>query len=94
MNNILLLLLLAGVSHTAKLVEQREIKTSSGNTFNCFYTINYNARGVNKKKSSVTCDPNENGGTAIEEIDQSFANKTFLYFANYSQKYFSTLSLT
>merc|ERR1711936_793245 len=69
MNNILLLLLLAGVSHTAKLVEQREIKTSSGNTFNCFYTINYNARGVNKKKSSVTCDPNENGGTAIEVFD-------------------------
>ena len=94
MNNILLLFLLAGVSHTAKLVEQREIKTSSGNIFNCFYTINYNARGVNKKKSSVTCDPNENGGTAIEEIDQSFANKTFLYFANYSQKYFSTLSPT
>ena len=71
------LVFLAGVSHGAKLVEQREIKTSSGNTFNCFYTINYNARGVNKKKSSVTCDPNENGGTAIEEIDQSFANKTF-----------------
>jgi len=69
MNNILLLFLLAGVSHTAKLVEQREIKTSSGNTFNCFYTINYNARGVNKKKSSVTCDPNENGGTAIEVFD-------------------------
>merc|ERR1711936_693931 len=69
MNNILLLLLLAGVSHTAKLVEQREIKTSSGNTFNCFYTINYNAKGVNKKKSSVTCDPNENGGTAIEVFD-------------------------
>merc|ERR1711936_92289 len=69
MNNILLLFLLAGVSHTAKLVEQREIKTSSGNTFNCFYTINYNARGVNKKKSSVTCAPNENGGTAIEVFD-------------------------
>merc|ERR1711910_130815 len=31
--------------------------------------INYNAREVNKKKSSVTCDPNENGGTAIEVFD-------------------------
>ena len=77
-----------------KYVDRRDVQSSTGDYFSCFYTINYNARGVNKKKSSVTCDPNENGGTAIEEIDQSFANKTFLYFANYSQKYFSTLSIT
>jgi len=64
------LVFLAGVSHGAKLVEQREIKTSSGSTFNCFYTINYNNKGVvNKKKSKVECDPDETGGTAIEVFD-------------------------
>jgi len=64
------LVFLAGISQGAKLVEQREIKTSSGKTFNCFYTINYNNKGVvNKKKSKVECDPDETGGTAIEVFD-------------------------
>jgi len=64
------LVFLLGVCHSAKLVEQREVKTSSGKTFNCFYTINYKTNGkVDKKKSSVTCDPNETGGTAIEVFD-------------------------
>lgn len=64
------LVFLLGVCHSAKLVEQREVKTSSGKTFNCFYTINYKSNGkVDKKKSSVTCDPNETGGTAIEVFD-------------------------
>lgn len=64
------LVFLIGVHQSAKVVEQREIKTSSGKTFNCFYTINYKTNGkVDKKKSSVTCDPNEAGGTAIEVFD-------------------------
>merc|ERR1719376_371013 len=64
------LVFLAGISQGAKLVEQREIKTSSGKTFNCFYTINYKNKGVvNKKKSKVECDPDETGGTAIEVFD-------------------------
>jgi len=67
---VFFLLFLVGVSNSAKLVEQREIKTSSGKTFNCFYTINYNNKGaVNKKKSKVECDPDETGGTAIEVFD-------------------------
>merc|ERR1719492_656767 len=61
---------LLGLASSLKHVEQREIKTSDGKTFNCFYTINYNGKGVvNKKKTTVTCDPNKNGGTAIEVFD-------------------------
>ena len=41
----LLVLLLLGVANTLKHVEQREIKTSDGQIFDCFYTINYNAKG-------------------------------------------------
>jgi len=65
-----LLPLLLSLANSLKHVEQREIKTSEGQVFNCFYTINYSAKGaVNKKKTSVTCDPNKNGGTAIEVFD-------------------------
>merc|ERR1712119_192658 len=74
-----LLALLLGVTSSLKHLEQREIKTSDGQIFNCFYTINYNAKGVvNKKKTTVTCDPNKNGGTAIEVFDLAKVGKISL----------------
>merc|ERR1712119_37604 len=74
-----LLALLLGVTSSLKHLEQREIKTSDGQIFNCFYTINYNAKGVvNKKKTTVTCNPNKNGGTAIEVFDLAKVGKISL----------------
>ena len=45
MTQLWVLALLIGVTSSLKHVEQREIKTSDGQIFNCFYTINYNAKG-------------------------------------------------
>ena len=70
MARLWVLVFLLGLTNSLKHVEQREIKTSDGKIFNCFYTINYNGKGVvNKKKSTVSCDPDKNGGTAIEVFD-------------------------
>ena len=112
MTQLWVLALLLGVTSSLKHLEQREIKTSEGQIFNCFYTINYNAKAragiikipsakvwlvqthyrqvqtfktelfsqgaVNKKKTSVTCDPNKNGGTAIEVFDLAKVGKISL----------------
>ena len=46
------------------------MQTSSGDYFSCFYTINYNSRGVvSTKKSSVICDPDTEGGNALQVFD-------------------------
>jgi len=64
------LVFLLGVSYGLKHLEQREIKTSNGKTFTCFYTITYKATGqIDKKKTKIECDPNDNGKTAIEVFD-------------------------
>ena len=73
------LIFLPGLSHSANLVEKRLIKSDNGKTFTCFYTINYNARGVvNKKKTSVTCQPNENGGETVQVFDLQDLGKVSL----------------
>merc|ERR1719370_1390521 len=64
------LLFLIGISNGLKYIEEREVKTSSGKVFTCFYTIQYNAKGVvSSKKSSVACTPSGNGGTAMPVFD-------------------------
>ena len=46
------------------------MQSSSGDFFSCFYTINYNARGVvSTRKSSVICDPDTEGGHALQVFD-------------------------
>ena len=73
------LIFLPGLSHSANLVEKRLIKSDNGKTFTCFYTINYNGRGVvNKKKTSVTCQPNENGGETVQVFDLQDLGKVSL----------------
>ena len=53
-----------------KYLDRRVVQTSSGDYFSCFYTINYNSRGVvSTKKSSVICDPDTEGGHAIQVFD-------------------------
>ena len=66
---LLPLLFLFGVSSGLKYIEEREVKTSSGKVFTCFYTIQYNAKGVVSKKSTVACTPTGNGGTAMPVFD-------------------------
>jgi len=65
-----LTLFLVGISCGLKYIEEREVTTSTGKTFNCFYTIQYNAKGVvSTKKSSVSCTPDKNGGSAMPVFD-------------------------
>ena len=73
------LIFLPDLSQSANLVEKRLIKSDNGKTFTCFYTINYNGRGVvNKKKTSVTCQPNENGGETVQVFDLQDLGKVSL----------------
>merc|ERR1712180_23459 len=69
MLRLLPLVFLIGVSSGLKYIEEREVKTSSGKVFTCFYTIQYNAKGVVSKKSTVACTPNGNGGSAMPVFD-------------------------
>ena len=70
MLRLLPLVFLIGVSYGLKYIEERDVKTSSGKVFTCFYTIQYNAKGVvSTKKSSVSCTPAENGGSAMPVFD-------------------------
>ena len=65
-----LTLFLVGMSSGLKYIEEREVTTSTGKVFNCFYTIQYNAKGVvSTKKSSVSCTPDKNGGSAMPVFD-------------------------
>merc|ERR1711936_445215 len=74
-----LILLLFGLSSSLKYVERRTVQASSGDYFSCFYTLQYNANGVvSTKKSSVICQPDLNGGNAIEEFDLPGAGPTSL----------------
>ena len=53
-----------------KYVVRRDVQSSRGDFFSCFYTINYNAKGVvSTKKSSVLCDPDTEGGNAVQVFD-------------------------
>ena len=53
-----------------KYLDRRVVQTSSGDYFSCFYTINYNSKGVvSTKKSSVICDPDTEGGNAVQVFD-------------------------
>merc|ERR550517_397089 len=64
------LLLLLGISSSLKYVERRSVVASSGDQFSCFYTIQYSSKGkVSTKKSSVICDPDLDGGNAVEVLD-------------------------
>jgi len=64
------LLLLLGISSSLKYVERRSVVGSSGDHFSCFYTIQYSSKGkVTTKKSSVICDPDLDGGNAVEVLD-------------------------
>jgi len=70
MLRLLPLVFLIGVSYGLKYIEERDVKTSSGKVFTCFYTIQYNGKGVvSTKKSSVSCTPGENGGSAMPVFD-------------------------
>merc|ERR1719510_186636 len=70
MMRLCLALFLIGISSGLKYIEEREVTSSTGKIFNCFYTIQYNAKGVvNTKKSSVTCTPDKNGGSAMPVFD-------------------------
>jgi len=61
-------LLSAGVSGL-KYVDKRNVTTTLGKQYSCFYTIVYNATFVDKKKSSIVCTPNTNGGLVVEDFD-------------------------
>merc|ERR1712133_283771 len=52
-----------------KYTEKRSVTSSTGKTFECFYTIVYTEEKLDKKKSKVECTPNTNGGIAIETFD-------------------------
>merc|ERR1711874_225261 len=70
MMRLWLAVFLVGISCGLKYIEERNVTTSSGKTVNCFYTIQYNAKGVvSTKKSSVTCTPDKNGGFAMPVFD-------------------------
>ena len=70
MMRLSLTLFLVGMSSGLKYIEEREVTTSTGKVFNCFYTIQYNAKGVvSTKKSSVSCTPDKNGGSAMPVFD-------------------------
>merc|ERR1712079_348399 len=65
-----LALFLFGISSGLKYIEEREVTTSTGKVFNCFYEIQYNGKGVvNTKKSSVACTPDKKGGSAMPVFD-------------------------
>merc|ERR1719220_341142 len=70
MMRLWLAVFLIGICSGMKYIEEREVTTSTGKTFNCFYTIQYTAKGVvSTKKSSVTCTPDKNGGSAMPVFD-------------------------
>merc|ERR1711953_1104320 len=70
MMRLWLAVFLVGISCGLKYIEEREVTTSSGKKVNCFYTIQYNSKGVvSTKKSSVTCTPDKNGGFAMPVFD-------------------------
>merc|ERR1712062_381937 len=70
MMRLWLAVFLVGISCGLKYIEERNVTTSSGKTVNCFYTIQYNSKGVvSTKKSSVTCTPDKNGGFAMPVFD-------------------------
>merc|ERR1712223_2277706 len=70
MLRLLPLVFLIGVSYGLKYIEERDVKTSSGKVFTCFYTIQYNGKGVvSTKKSSVSCTPDKKGGSAMPVFD-------------------------
>merc|ERR1711953_37678 len=70
MMRLWLAVFLIGICSGLKYIEEREVTTSTGKTFNCFYTIQYTAKGVvSTKKSSVTCTPDKNGGSAMPVFD-------------------------
>ena len=53
-----------------KYVDRRVVQSKSGDYFSCFYTINYNSKGVvSTKKTSVLCDPDTDGGNAVQVFD-------------------------
>ena len=53
-----------------KYVVRRDVQSSRGDFFSCFYTINYNAKGVvSTKKTSVLCDPDTEGGNTVQVFD-------------------------
>merc|ERR1712183_206995 len=70
MMRLWLALFLIGISAGLKYIEEREVTTSTGKIFNCFYTIQYTAKGVvSTKKSSVSCTPDKKGGSAMPVFD-------------------------
>merc|ERR1711913_206587 len=70
MMRLWLALFLIGISSGLKYIEEREVTTSTGKVFNCFYEIQYNGKGVvNTKKSSVACTPDKKGGSAMPVFD-------------------------
>merc|ERR1712183_1011885 len=70
MMRLWLALFLIGISAGLKYIEEREVTTSIGKIFNCFYTIQYTAKGVvSTKKSSVSCTPDKKGGSAMPVFD-------------------------
>jgi len=55
--------LLSACVYGAKYTETVKVTDSKGGKFSCAYTITYTeSAGPNKKKSSVVCKPNKNGG--------------------------------
>merc|ERR1711913_229169 len=70
MMRLWLALFLIGISSGLKYIEEREVTTSTGKVFNCFYEIQYNGKGVvSTKKSSVSCTPDKKGGSAMPVFD-------------------------
>jgi len=70
MMRLWLALFLMGISSGLKYIEEREVTTSTGKMFTCFYTIQYTAKGVvSTKKSSVSCTPDKKGGSAMPVFD-------------------------
>merc|ERR1711913_53372 len=70
MMRLWLALFLIGISSGLKYIEEREVTSSTGKVFNCFYTIQYTAKGVvSTKKSSVSCTPDKKGGSAMPVFD-------------------------
>lgn len=63
----LVFLLSVGVSGL-KWIDKRNVTTSLGKKYACFYTIIYNSTYVNKQRSSVVCTPNTNGGLVVENF--------------------------
>merc|ERR1719219_2225959 len=65
-----LAVLCLGLTSSLKYVDRRVVQSKSGDYFSCFYTINYNSKGVvSTKKTSVLCDPDTDGGNAVQVFD-------------------------